>query len=505
MSATEYFQRLERPALDQQDKYYSYRYFNLQGYFFASKTERKTLQRKQLEKICPKPLLTAFANGNVHFPYEQKHEILRQIAHDVKSGSVMYWNQIAYDVPGQGCRLAMDIDTKRVVRDSEILVLAQELRVTLQKYFTDFTSRPIHVFVAKCGPRIKNKRMITGIHIVCHVKVSIAQAKQIVFGYKMQLKHCHKLDLKDIEVDSNIYKERSNQMSLRMVYSNKVEDCPMCLNKTAQRQTCQLCERDGQVISRFTYEPMLVVDGRTGQASDELFLAHTQDFENLVCTYSIWPEPEDQRTDYAKPTNHPPYTLEQEHKMTGNKRKRGQGKGAKRVALKNNPVTYQLVEEYINSLTYNSQQLWKEVYVNKVELTENKLLAFINVKGVGCTTCPYAQKSHNSNTVYFQITRRGIMSVGCHSAKLSQCSPSAQDRIKFELPGHIRNKIFGISGPPSLYKPFGVDLEPKPFNSKDFTRRKAPRAEYHSRAKNSEAQQRRIQTMTEFYNNLGKK
>lgn len=504
MSAEEHFQRLVRPQLDQPDKFYSYRYVNQQGYFFRGRTERKTLQRKQLEKMCPKPLLTALGNGNVHFPYELKDEILRQIGHDVKSGSVMYWNQIAYDTPDQGCRLAFDIDTKRVLRDTEILVLAQELRQTLQKYFTDFDARPIHVFVAKCGPRIRTKRLSTGVHMVCHVQVSIAQAKQISFGYKMQLKHCHKLDLKGIEVDSNIYKERANQVSLRMVYSYKIESCPMCLNQTAQRQTCDLCQRDGQVISRSTYEPMMVVDGRTGEANNDLFMVYTQDFVKLVHTYSIWPEPGDKRTDYSKPNNHPPYTLEQEHKLSGNKRKRGPCKGTKMVTLKEN-IAHELIQQHINELSYNSQRPWKEVYVSNIQLTEKKHLAFINVKGVGCTTCPYAQKCHTSNSVYFQITRRGIMSVGCHSTKLSQCSPAVSDRIKFELPGRIRDEIFGIKGPPSLYKLSSVDVAPKPFNSKDFTRRKAARVEYHSRVKNSEIQQRHIETMTEFYNNLGKK
>jgi len=205
------------------------------------KNELSKAQRRNLED-CPLPRVTSFSGGNYHFPYADRDEMLRRLAMDIEEGSPMYWNQIAFDKEGEGTRLVVDIDSDgRVVEDTVICRISRILWQTLKEYYPkDFDQTPIDIFVAKCGPRVKKGKLCTGIHMVCHVKVSFDQARQLIHGYKLRLDKESGLDMSGLTVDAGIYKEGSKQASIRMIYSRKVDDCPLCGGPKKEREdTCR--------------------------------------------------------------------------------------------------------------------------------------------------------------------------------------------------------------------------------------------------------------------------
>lgn len=506
MNVNDHFQKQVHPRLDRNDEFFSYRYFRTHDYCH-SKADVMTPAKRNLLKICPKPLITAFTQGSVYFPYDRRHEVLKHIAEDAEAGSVMYWNQIAYDLEGKGCRFAVDIDVEnRVLTNKDIETLAAVLRQTLKAYYPRYGSKPIDIFVSKCGPRLKEQHLSTGVHVVCHVKVTIEQAKQLIFGYAMRLKRCNTFDMNGVEVDSNIYKEKSRQVCSRMLYCNKIEDCPLCKNVTDKRQYCKFCDRDGKVISKSTYEPCMCLNPKTGLNDQQYFRSLNPSFTDVISNYSIWSEDEDVRSDYARPECDPMYTIENEWKQENKGRKRKAGSSTrtparkKTVSLKNTDSSYVLIEEFINGLVWQGKKMWSDLMVDNIELTEGKRNAWIRVSGLGCTSCPYAGKNHKTNRIYFMLTRRCCLTVYCYSKSPEYSCAKPDTRVQFEVPGKIRDQIFGMDGPPSFYQSAPLSAGPPKFSFKKFVTRKAPNNQTMRRREDEDAHEQLLRTLTEFYN-----
>lgn len=506
-SLADHYRKEVKPVLDRNDQFYSYRYFHCHR-FFHGKYDEVTPDKRKLFKLCPKPRITAFTQGSVYFPYEDREEVLRMIAYDVKVESVMYWNQIAFDVKGEGCRLVIDLDSDtRVLCTVEIHKMARILWKTVKEYFTDYEQNPFDIFVAKCGPRIKKGRLSTGVHMIAHCKVTIEQAQQIIFGYELRLKKDETLNMRGIEVDAAIYKPKSRQVSARMIYCNKIEPCPLCQDLIEKRMACNFCQHGGQVISKSTYVPMSCINPTTGKNDPAYFQKKNPDFLQIVRNYSIWPTEEDQRHDYAKPPVDPVFVVPKRGKNAGadtsasRKRKTGSlGNAQKKLKkLKHTNESYELLEEYLRNINWKGQRWWDGIDVDTIALTENSRVAWVYVSGLGCTMCPYAMKDHENNRIWFNVTRRGLMTVYCHSKKKEYPCSNPKERIKFELPGRITQKIFNLDGPPPLDQ--GRGDEDRRFSFQEFIKRKSHSQDHHMRPKDEDTLKREntLKRLSEFY------
>lgn len=491
---SDHYTPVVKPHINTAEEFFSYRYFTKKKYFHG-KYDVLTDTKKALLKVCPKPRITAFTQGSVYFPYEEREEILRMISYDVMSNSTIYWNQIAYDDPGEGCRLVIDVDSDTRVLDNVVLEhLAKVLWKTLKAYYPDFDANPIDIFVAKCGPRIKKSNLSTGVHIIAHVKVSIAQAKQIISGYNLRLKLDNNIDMKGLAIDAGIYKDRGNQCSLRMIYCNKVEKCPLCGDKIEKRQGCNFCNKMGEVISKATYEPFSVVDPNTGMHSKEYFHKKNTDFLQIVKNYSIWPEPGDEKHVYVKAASDPIY-----NEGSGSLLQKRPGQ----LNLSTKPLkkiratdpSYALLEEYIRDIVNDGQKLWDGISIERIGLTENERMAFVYVTGLGSTNCPYAKKDHENNRIYFTLTRKGILTCYCHSTK-EEYGCKTKDRIRFPIPGHVFEKVFGIQGHPSFYKTADVE---KNFSFDEFVKRQKTNPNMKVEDEEDTEREKLLKRLSEFY------
>ena len=139
--AANYFNCIEDVRYDVPTRYYAMRYFKPLEYFQRS-FDPPTNGTERLKNMCPGPRITTFLKGCVYFPYTANEEIIRHISYDIQSATPMFWNQIAYDHPGEGCRFAVDIDAKRVLTDEDVHLMANILWRTLQEYYPNVGDRP---------------------------------------------------------------------------------------------------------------------------------------------------------------------------------------------------------------------------------------------------------------------------------------------------------------------------------------------------------------------------
>lgn len=438
----DHYQRMVRPDLDREDRFYSYRRFTQLGYFNEPEPKHKNIKRLRI---------TAFNGGNVFFRYTDRHDVLEKIAKDAQTGSVMYWNQMAYDVPGEGCRLVADIDSNRTITMEEIIKFAHEFWLTLRAYYPDFDERPIKIFIASCGPRLKKGELSTGIHLIAHVKVTIDQARQLLYGFRLRLQARTDLDLEGVEVDDGIYKpgnpdkNRPGMCSTRMIYSSKVETCPLCLGVEPKIRSCRFCEQSGQVISKSTYRPQGGLDHRTG-----VFTEQKDSWTQVIRNYSIWPEKGDDRHTYVRPSTD---DLVVEEKKSGRSAAAASSPPRKRVKAKvaHRPVSggraYELVQELISGLMHGGQQLWNGVEIADIQKGDTGNICFVHVRGLGSSACPYANKDHEGNRVTFSIRKKNgwnsWLTVHCPSDKHGCKEKSKQSPIGFPVPSNIVEELFG--------------------------------------------------------------
>lgn len=435
-------------------KFISVQYFRNNNFWYDSKTT-------STKKI---PRLTLFSGGCVTFPYKKEiiDEIYKAMAIDIEANNQLPLNQIAYDLPEEGCRLAIDIDSERIITKEEILQFSKILYQTLKRYFTDFEKNPIPIFVSQCGPRLKKGKESVGLHIITHVAVTIEQALQIIFAYEID---CFKdgMKLSGIEIDSKIYKTESKTCSLRPVFCHKYEDCPVCENDQNRRMSCLFCKKDGKVVPKLTYEPCIAVNPKTGKCDPAYYFEQCPQRIDVIRNYSLWPYNRDIefRSDYKKPETDISYDSEDvqtnEKKKVSSKKKKflenqtSIPKERKSDVISPDDPVWGLLEKEIQELCVDKICYWDRAMMNSIS-KYGKTGFFISISGHTSSNCPYAKKDHNGNRLYFILRKNGDLSVHCNSKKhgcVEKCKHGSNELIKLKIQQKIMNKLLKIDGPPA--------------------------------------------------------
>jgi hypothetical protein len=406
-------------------------------YEVFSSSSTLTRAQKQNMKQCPSARITSFMGGKYHFPAEKCLEFLEHLAHDAETEDAppMFWNQIAFE--DEGARLIVDIDSDdTVMTDTLIEKLSTTLWKTLKDYYSDFDQSPIDIFVAKCGPRIKKGKSSTGLHLVAHVRVSFVQANQLIYGYKLRLECDPSLDMTGLTVDAGVYKTESKQVSLRMIFSRKIEDCPICKGpKHDSCVACSFCEGKGRVSTKKTYEPLCCVNPKTGSSDDIYFKQKCGTYLQFIQCYSIWAEPQDSLHLYSKPIGDPVYATIKP--VNPHPRQR------LRKIRASNPA-YKLIEAFIRNIIWDKQKLWENVTVQNISLTESEKVAYIYLTGLNSSQCPYVMKDHGGNRIFFVLNRSGLLTVHCNSEKV-EYGCKTKTKISFQVSSDIVNEVFGTN------------------------------------------------------------
>jgi len=421
----------ERDMIAHTDRFYSMRYFHRNHYLFH-KNQQATPESDSIKHECANPRLTTFEGGSVHFPWHKRGEALRHIAWDISVGQRLFWNQIAYE--DEGMRFAADIDSERLISDGEIVSIAQIMWQTLKDYFSAFSMSPIDIFVSKCGPRLKRGRMSVALHIVCHVQVTAEQAHQLTMGFTLRM--ASEIDMTNLTVDKGIFNLDKRTANLRMIYCNKLDECPECKGDSLEKAGCSICQKSGFIVSKFTYKPALYVHGGDAPDTSNFEAAHS-DFEACVRAHSLWVESQREvRADFKRPESDPEF--ERKLKKAATNTAEPQPQTTKSLA------GYHEVQAEIRRM----HPAWKDIVVKNI--TPKGAYVRVSVTGRGSGSCQYQAKDHGAERIYFKVSKHGELIQGCWSTKYS-CAELMRDRpICVHIPMSVTHLLFGESNPPPL-------------------------------------------------------
>ena len=447
--ARDHFIIVEPPHTNDPNRFFTFRWI-LQNDMYVRSKEKDTqnLNRKFSDQ---KPRLTMLTGGTVYFTPSYIDDFYKKIALDFTSSppSPNCFNQMAFDTESEGCRLAFDIDSDRLLTAGEVGCLMFTVRKTLQVYYTDFEKNPLPVFCSINGPRIKKKKISLGVHIVVPVKVTVEQARQITTGFKIRLQAKagkNEFNMTDIEVDASIYKD--TYCNLRMIGSRKLESCPLCDGNAMDAMACTFCMGRANMMTTSSYQPFscLTPDGKDDPT---FFQEQHKDWITILKNHSIWSNVSEKREDYAKPFSDPCYKElknEKEHRESIAKSTFKSKQQSAIITLPPRDKSYDVVEEFIHDCHFQGQRPWKDVTVTEIRTTSNsrQRTALILVKGPGSAQCMIADKDHGQS-IYFILNRNHQLTQGCHSDKYG-CKGNVT--VQFTVPGYITNTVFGIQGPP---------------------------------------------------------
>lgn len=429
------------------DRFYTFRWLKQNDMILFSKDPNNV----NFKFSMGKPRATSMTGGTIFFTSAHIDEFFKKIAIDFTSEkpSPNYFNQMAFDTKEEGCRLAFDIDSNRLLNNGEIGCIMMTIRKTLQSYYTDFNKTPLPIFCSINGPRIKKKKASVGVHIVVPLKVKVSEARQITAGFKIRLQAKagkNEFNLTDIEVDSSIYKD--TYCNLRPLGSSKIEPCPMCDGVAEATMACQFCDGRGRMMSKHTYQPFACLSPQ-GKDDPNYFKEQHSDWFTILKNHSIWSTPNEERQDYCKPDSDPSVESLKNTKQSNENIIKSVFSAKQRSnvsCLTSHDESYDMITEFLQDCNVKGQQPWKNIVVSEIRTTggSRHRMALIIVKGPGSSNCMIAEKDHGQN-IFFKLTTNHMITQGCHSDKHG-CKGT--NTIQFEVPGFITNKVFRLQGPP---------------------------------------------------------
>lgn len=389
---------------------------------------------KYMKKISVKDgtvNLTSFIGGKGSIPIDKYDQFLTKFTQDIQAGNLVFFNQIAH----RHMRLFVDIDATIVLNQSQIHHLGLLLHSTLLEYY----GKSISIMCSVCGPKPKKGQLCTGVHFVAHVTVDVDQARQLTHAYRLKVLS-NGFKEEEVEVDPNVIRNESG--SLRMIYSYKLEKCPVCKElEKMHRWACTGCKGRGEVIPKKVYEPYYaIVDGKL---NEESFNLHHNTFSKIVHAYSIWPVEGEDRSDFAIPPSHEKFSVEKKSKGGGGTKK-GKAHPNPMVVRGECPCPFLMFK--IREYKYKGERPWKDVMFGGYKSTDKGTAVYIQLTGNGARTCLYAKPGsiyiHKSNHTYFIVFRDGLVIHKCHDCTNKSGKKKGKEMIKFYLPKHSVEAFF---------------------------------------------------------------
>lgn len=407
----------------------SFLFFHTQSWAITTKELSTNPYHSTMKKICPYPRFTQICGGpNIYFPYAERFSALAAIKTDIEQELTPFYNQIAYNAPGEGFRLCIDIDAdNRVMTQDELIHMVAMLNEVLELYYKGKT---IPLFVSTSGPKWRNGNQCLSVHIIAHVKVCLMEAKQIIYSYGLALQADDKTDMTGLKVDDGIYKDKSAKVAyescnLRMIYSHKKEKC---VNQDVDddHEACILCNKTKYIVSRKIYEPKFVYRNR--QLDTEYFNKTHDGFGDVLKHHNLWvDETTDVLDGYQIPFGTLPFDIEDKFE-----RDILQGKlpttNAKKRKVPDEPVENtdlaKRFQSFIRKIMVNNKRPFESIQVRCITEFKSRASSQLNifVKGLGAGHCLYMQKDHGDGRIYFQYDTKALkLRLRCFSTKYEEC------------------------------------------------------------------------------------
>ena len=411
-------EKLQIPMMCDPSKHHMRRYLHKQHYLRYSSREfiDKLGKRKRItyerdnQYRCR---LTFFNGGSAYFPHHIWKTIFGLRAQEIETKSPLFDNDIAYSV--EGIKLFIEIDEKNrdtVPSQNTIVNWAMVTQNTVRRFFPKANLR-MWVLCSPSKPKScpaliqepSMKLIATGVHIVFpHVIVDCEKGRQITHSVNLDIeKETHYVNL----VDTQPWK--SQQASLRPIFSHKKEKCYTCENIDELRRMCPTCFREGFLSSGSVYKPFMLVDthgkmqhkemqrlirNQLPVVIEETSIVHTK-LNAFTPGYTIGPD-EVQPIPFALRSTYKAdigkEVFKQDRKIMGRMNQKGEEI--------HDPNILNLVLAEIRSFN----EKYSEIMITSI--SRKKQICFVNLKGRGYRTCFITNKegkNHQSNRIYFKI------------------------------------------------------------------------------------------------------
>ena len=380
---------------------------------------------------------------------EMERQFLYKYATDIHNGMTHY--VIERRTPFFHFHADLDIKRKDPMDDDNMVALMKDFFECAQKFYPS-TTAVSRFDMMVCTSIGKGK---TGIHVnFPNLIVNQHQAIDIRNYYVSYLisKYGDMVGLQnsweDI-VDMCVYESNG----LRMVGSNKTEDCPDCEGKRQKKTTdsprrnlCTTCGGRGKIDSGKVYKPWMyirngqlhenwtvqvrrglvynIVDETTKRAVIELCSIRcpnvnesSSDFcisdEEMALMAAGKPRNKHSADDEKRPQSpreriyKPVDTELGTYRMTEEDVK-GMNKWKQKQFIASRSEQFQQMQEYIQSKNFPSP--WRKVSIHNMFTNPKKTYYVVNVRGEGQRYCLNNRKgSHKSNNVYFYVERSSIV------------------------------------------------------------------------------------------------
>lgn len=428
--------------------------------------------------------LISLYSGIAEIPASELRTVIKLMAKDFLAESDTFWSQTGNE--HQGMKMVVDIDCKRILTPSEVLVIYRTFQTTLSIYFQNWAQDPIDIYCAtssKTDPLVSATGKKFNIHLLAAVKVTVPEARQIVKGFHARLLELS-FNFKDVEIDDAIY--RGHSCTMRAIYSAKKKVCVSCKGDDYSKPNCTLCMGVGFLCTKNNYRPSLKLL-HDGTVDEKHFKEHHADVLQVFENYSLWALDERyQRTDFKVPLSEPlvESLCETLFSTTTTATKGGAVAQAGstsvdkplKTLLKNrkgnvlNPDLgyHRFIQESIRGWTWQGMQPWNRIIVNEVLV--NTVTALITVNSFGHSYCLYAKRDHGQS-IYFQLRRNtGVLSQHCFSVKhgcVEKCK-KREPEISIQLPLPTVQKLFdaaGVMGQKSVLGFGAVEIKAQPHTS----------------------------------------
>lgn len=376
---------------------------------------------------------------------EQK--FLYAYAHDIDVGVTHY----VIERRTKFFKFHADLDIKRKIPmdDDAIITLMDDFTTCVKKFYPSTTALS-RFDIVLCTSIGKGK---TGIHVIFPNLIVDSDQAMDIRNYFVSFLITKYGDMVGIQnsweeiVDVSVY----NANGLRMVGSNKTEDCSECADSKssrkrgrdqfdpdAKRDFCSLCSgrgridngktykaymylRDGKIHPKFTeamrksLSSTITEDGRR-RAVVELCSIRCPTVNESSSDFAISDEKMAQMASRPNKTGAPGSPKSRAYKQmntTDGKSYRmseedykGQSKYKQKQYVSNRSESVQMMQEYIQSKGF--PKYWQKLYIHDMFSNPKKTYYVCNVRGEGQHYCTNRNGNHKSNNVYFYIDRTGI-------------------------------------------------------------------------------------------------
>lgn len=358
-------------------------------------------------------LMNGKYGGVLCVPGEKNAEFLAKYVDACHAGWDVYVSELR--TPIFPFMVDLDILQPKLITKGALCQILQQLYTTSRKFFPGSQRDPSPVFdmlILTREPSQKDDMYKQGIHVIFpNLLVDGVEAVRIrdaVVANLSRLLPAH--DWCKV-VDAAIYKPSGG---LRMPLSHKLVRCGSCKDQEAEKQVCATCRGKGKVKGGVGDMYQLWEYWSNGETCESKTDAMVNDYvlvktaslrkfgESLTPGFEVYPgcpAPKDER-DVVEVQTDDGVILEFAEDYEAKKRMK------QKVPVIRGSPAWSEIQKFISC---NAPSVYHEVVISGVT-TNPKMSAYtVTLKGEGSSYCMNIQRSHKTNTVYFVVTKEGMV------------------------------------------------------------------------------------------------